>query len=1198
MNMKGVLTIVMLLLAATLIVLPVSGVFEVTGIDPGSGTNTKELVEVTLSGTELPTDAGVHLTLAGEPNITGELIKYGAGNTWISCVLNLEGKKAGVWNVIVVNNTDGSEATLAGKGFSVENLPPGISTVSPDTGLNNQADLLLTLKGTGFLKEPAVPAVSLTRGTATLIAHDVQWVSATQINCTVDLTSAAAGTWDIVVANYDGKSDTLAGQFTVANPPPTVSSILPSSGKNDDIIGITNLSGSNFMSGATVTLTKEGMKNITTINVPIVQPEKILCFFDLSGVPVGTWNVVVTNTDGQAGVLANGFSIFYKKAPTVTVITPEKGVNDAPVTLSISGDGFQPGAQVTLKAGPGMEIPGTNVTLIESSKITCDFATTSAMAGSWDLQVKNNDSQAFVLPGAFQLLNPAPVLEKIEPDSGLNNKTALQLLLSGKSLTNVSAVSLSRTGQPDINAIITPLSDGQVSCTVSLSGAEPGLWNVTLTNSDGQSDMLIEAFTVTSPAPEINSIVPPVGLNNGTVFFSNLAGAYFQPLAAVALTRDGEPDINAVNVTVENANKITGDFNLAGDKIGLWNLTVTNPDGQSVSAPGIFTIENPAPAVSAITPNSSVNNGPIFISNLSGTGFLPNASVQLIRSGQAPIQATNVRINATSLNCTFDLTGKLTGKWNVVVNNSDGKVSTQVVNFTIIPPPPVPDFTATPVHGTVPLTVHFSDHSTNTPYLWSWNFGDGFTVTGYDQQNPVHTYNEPGVYTVTLRAINAGGEVQIIKPDIISVVVTPVANFTAEPKTGSAPLLVKFIDASDGKPSKYYWDFGDQTTSLEKNPYHLYKSAGVYTVSLTVSTKEGSDTKTDQIEVTSVPVAAFAANTTSGMSPLTVQFTDLSTGQPTSWLWKFGDGGELTDQNPVHVFAQPGVYSVQLTAENNAGSSTVREDGYIVVGQVTNADFRYTPSNPGNMAPLLVSFTDRSTGKIWKWTWQFGDKTTSNEQNPTHYYADPGTYTVTLSVIGQSGSDSVTKTLVVNGQPAVDLNADFGYTPSNPDNFAPLLVAFTDQSTGKVVKWTWQFGDKTTSNEQNPTHYYADPGTYTVTLSIIGQSGSDSVTKTLVVATPPPKPDFIVEPTTGSVPLTVTLSDISTGDVTMRRWVIIEGVNWDQPTNIVLNRPGEKNEVYTFNKPGVYSVMLTVTDSHTKDYSKQKTGYITVLSFP
>ncbi len=79
MNMKGVLTIVMLLLAATLLVLPVSGAFEVTGINPDSGTNTKELVEVTLSGTELPTDAGVHLTLAGEPNITGELLKYGDG---------------------------------------------------------------------------------------------------------------------------------------------------------------------------------------------------------------------------------------------------------------------------------------------------------------------------------------------------------------------------------------------------------------------------------------------------------------------------------------------------------------------------------------------------------------------------------------------------------------------------------------------------------------------------------------------------------------------------------------------------------------------------------------------------------------------------------------------------------------------------------------------------------------------------------------------------------------------------------------------------------------------------------------------------------------------------------------------------------------------------------------------------------------
>ena len=99
---------------------------------------------------------------------------------------------------------------------------------------------------------------------------------------------------------------------------------------------------------------------------------------------------------------------------------------------------------------------------------------------------------------------------------------------------------------------------------------------------------------------------------------------------------------------------------------------------------------------------------------------------------------------------------------------------------------------------------------------------------------------------------------------------------------------------------------------MQQNPYNLYKKAGTYTVKLTVYNEAGSDTvtKTDIITVTSIPVAGFAANRTVGTSPLTVQFTDLSEGAPTSWFWRFGDGWNSSEQNPVHVFSSPGAYSV------------------------------------------------------------------------------------------------------------------------------------------------------------------------------------------------------------------------------------------------------------------------------------------------
>ncbi len=169
----------------------------------------------------------------------------------------------------------------------------------------------------------------------------------------------------------------------------------------------------------------------------------------------------------------------------------------------------------------------------------------------------------------------------------------------------------------------------------------------------------------------------------------------------------------------------------------------------------------------------------------------------------------------------------------------------------------------------------------------------------------------------------------------------PVTAFTANTTAGLAPLTVQFTDTSSGRPTStssgrptsWSWIFGDGGTSTEQNPQHTYTAPGLYTVTLIATNEYGSDeeTKTDYITVYGPVTAQFTANITGGTAPLTVQFTDFSTGGPTAWSWSFGDGNTSTDQNPQHTYTTAGTHTVTLTASHPYDSDTETKTAYITV---------------------------------------------------------------------------------------------------------------------------------------------------------------------------------------------------------------------------------------------------------------------------
>lgn len=181
--------------------------------------------------------------------------------------------------------------------------------------------------------------------------------------------------------------------------------------------------------------------------------------------------------------------------------------------------------------------------------------------------------------------------------------------------------------------------------------------------------------------------------------------------------------------------------------------------------------------------------------------------------------------------------------------------------------------------------------------------------------------------------------------------VLPTAAFSADDTTGSPPHTVQFSDESGGLPDTWLWQFGDaaNSTSTLQDPTFTYTDPGIYSVTLTVSNAAGSSaplTKTNYISVSTPGVFDFTSDTTTGPRPLTVQFTDLSSGGPTAWLWDFGDGQTSTQQHPSHEYTTAGTYTVQLDVTTPTGGGTATKNNYITVevGTCIVPDYTSSPA--------------------------------------------------------------------------------------------------------------------------------------------------------------------------------------------------------------------------------------------------------------
>lgn len=542
--------------------------------------------------------------------------------------------------------------------------------------------------------------------------------------------------------------------------------------------------------------------------------------------------------------------------------------------------------------------------------------------------------------------------------------------------------------------------------------------------------------------------------------------------------------------------------------------------------------------------------------------------------------------------------------------------------------PPVADFDADETEGCVPFQVHFTDQSSNSPTSWNWSFPGGSPATS-TAQNPTITYNNPGVYDVSLTASNSHGSNMTTQQDFIIVGDDPLADFDYS----IDELFVDFENLSEDATS-YIWDFGDGNNSTQTNPIHEYAQDGVYDVTLTAVNDCGTDIITIEIEILTLPFADFDADPTEGCEPLEVEFYNYSSPNSNSFLWSFPGGSPPTSTafEPVIVYETPGTYSVTLTAINDAGQDVSILTNFITILAQPLATFTYEADG------LEATFS--STGSIGDtYNWNFGDGNVSSQPNPVHIYAEGGAYTVTLTVTNDCGTDVHSAQVIISsapvaqftaevtsgcaplvvqyenlsvgeiisynwifqgGSPATSTNPNPLVTYNNPgvfdvtltvtnsvgndvqfnDNFITvhplpvsgfdyiingMQVTFTNESSN-ATSWTWNFGDGLFSDDENPVHTYLTDGVYTVTLVSTGVCGSDTSTSQVIIQSVPVA-DFSFQQNADCVPATVQFTNQSSSNVTAFKWTFEGG----SPMTST-----QANPLVTYNIAGTYDVQLIV----------------------
>ncbi len=463
--------------------------------------------------------------------------------------------------------------------------------------------------------------------------------------------------------------------------------------------------------------------------------------------------------------------------------------------------------------------------------------------------------------------------------------------------------------------------------------------------------------------------------------------------------------------------------------------------------------------------------------------------------------------------------------------------------------PPTADFAIDTTFGCSPLTVNFSNNSSNNTEEFLWTF-EGGTPELSTQENPIVTYDTAGIYDVILMVTNNAGEDTITEISLITVEEAPTVGFNM-----SVDLLVVDFENMSTSYDTLLWEFGDGNSSTLEEPAHTYDTEDTYEVTLTVINSCDTVTMVQSINLTTPPSAGYSVDVNEGCLPLTIAYTNSSSSNTTAWLWTFPGGipATSTEENPSVLYEAVGTFDVSLKVSNEVGEDSILSIDLISISDVPTADFDYAVDN------FVVDFTDQSSN-FDNLSWDFGDGNTSEEDSPIHTFAEDGTYEVVLSVTNICGIMDRIQTVIISTLPVAN------YSASITEGCIPLTVVYSNSSSANATAWQWTFpgGTPSTSSDENPSVSYTAVGVYEVTLIVSSKAGNDTLNMVDYISTQDvPTTNFEFS----SISYFVYAFSNNSTDADSYVWDFGDGT-----------MSTEENAEHTYVESGTYTVILSATN--------------------